>query len=141
MRAIFETEELQYERVLDEIGGFFHDLALNGEPTDFVFVPTEGETLVEAAGDLPLEFANGPLVGGGLDLVEPALGGVVQREQFDVVGPAEGEAAGKIAHHFAAGQGWPLANGRNPRRCLGFLRCFRKGFPRQRLGNGCVENV
>jgi hypothetical protein len=41
------------------------------------------------------------------------------------VRPAEGEAAGKITHHFPAGQGGPLAFGRNPR---------------QRLGNGRPED-
>ena len=120
VRLLGEAEELQDERVLDEIGGFFHDLALGGEAADFFLVPGKGEALVEGGGDLALEFADRPLVGGGFDLVEAALGGVGQREEFDVVGPAEFEGAGKFPQDFRAGQGEPWAFFRFPRQCLGF---------------------
>jgi hypothetical protein len=75
MRAVIQAEELQHERVFDEVGGFFYDLAFAGEATDFIFVAAEGKALVKAAGDLALKLTDGPLVGGGLDLVESALGG------------------------------------------------------------------
>jgi hypothetical protein len=80
----------------EKIGGFFHDLALGGEAAYFFLVPGQGEALVKGGGDLALEFADSPLVGGGFDLVEAALGGVGQREQFDVVGPAEGERVHQV---------------------------------------------
>jgi hypothetical protein len=80
VRTFFEPEEFQNERVLDEVGGFFHDLPLNGESANFVLVAAEGESLVKAAGNLSLEFSHAPLVGGGLDLVKSAFVGVIQSE-------------------------------------------------------------
>ncbi len=107
---MFETEELQHERVLDEIGGFFHDLPLGGEAADFFLVPAEGEALVEGAGNLALKLAHAPLVGSGLDLVEAALVRGFDGEKFDVVGPAEGEAADDVVDGFDQPRGKRLGS-------------------------------
>ena len=123
---LLQTQKFQYERVLDEVGGFFHDLPLDCQATDLVLVPAKCKSLVETAGNLSLQFSHAPMSGSGLDLVETSLGGIVQREQLDVVGPAQCEAAGKIAHHFPTGLVWPLAFGQIPRRRLGFLGFSRK---------------
>jgi hypothetical protein len=73
VRLLGKTEEFQHERVLDLIGGLFHDLALGGEAADFLFVAAEGQAFVEGATDLALEFADAPLVGGGFDFVKAAF--------------------------------------------------------------------
>ena len=73
------------------MGGFFDDLALGGEAADLFRVPAQSEAFVKGAGDLALEFADGPLVGGGFDLVEAAFVGGIDGKEFDVMGPTEGQ--------------------------------------------------
>jgi hypothetical protein len=75
----------------EEMGCFFDDLALGGEAADFLLVAGKSEAFVKGAGDLALEFADGPLVGGGFDLVEAAFVGGIDGKEFDVMGPAEGQ--------------------------------------------------
>ncbi|MEI6271814.1 MAG: hypothetical protein WCP38_05575 [Chloroflexota bacterium] len=82
----------------EEIGGFFHDLALGGESADFFLVLGKGEAFVERTGDLALEFADTPLIGGGFDFIKSAFVREIVGEEFDVVGPTEGEAAEEIFH-------------------------------------------
>ncbi len=60
-----------------------------------MLVAAEREPLVQGAVQLPLEFADAPAVGRGLDLVETAGFGVSYRQQGHVVGPAERELAPK----------------------------------------------
>jgi hypothetical protein len=125
MGAVLQAEEFQHERVFDEVGSFFHDLPLTGEAADFLLVPAESKALVETAGNLALKLPDRPLVCRGFDFVKAALGGVIQGEQFDVVGPAESEVTGKFVHLLLAGQGGPLGFGQNPRRCPGFWQLTR----------------
>ena len=82
----------------EEMGGFFHDLVLGGESADFFLVPGKGEAFVERTGDLALEFADTPLIGGGFDFIKSAFVRGIDGEEFDVVGPTEGEAAEEIFH-------------------------------------------
>ena len=98
MRVVLQTEELEDERILEQIRGFLDDLPFGSEAADFLLVPAEGEPLVEGTGDLPLKLPHGPLPGGGLDLVKTTLCGVVEGEQFDVVGPAKGERVQQAKH-------------------------------------------
>lgn len=64
-------------------------MALGGEAFDFVGVTAEGEAFVEGCGDLSIEFAGGPLVGGGFDFVESAFVGVSKAHQGLIVRPTE----------------------------------------------------
>ena len=75
----------------EEIGGFFGSHRWCWEAADFLLVAGKSEAFVKGAGDLALEFADGPLVGGGFDLVEAAFVGGIDGKEFDVMGPAEGQ--------------------------------------------------
>ena len=82
----------------DEMVGLLHDLALSGESADFFLVPGKGEAFVGRTGDLALEFADTPLIVGGFDFIKSAFVRGIDGEEFDVVGPTEGEAAEEIFH-------------------------------------------
>jgi len=90
--VVGEAEEFENKRIFNKVGGFFDDLSFAGQAANFVLVSAEGEALVERAGDLALELAHAPLVGGSLDLVETTLFGDIDREQLDIVRPSEREA-------------------------------------------------
>ena len=80
----------------EEIGGFLHNLAFSGESADFFLVPGKGEAFLGRTGDLALEFADTPLIGDGFDFIKSAFVRGIDGEEFDVVGPTEGEAAEEI---------------------------------------------
>ena len=80
----------------EEIGGFLHNLAFSGESADFFLVPGKGEAFLGRTGDLALEFADTPLIGDGFDFRKSAFVRGIDGEEFDVVGPTEGEAAEEI---------------------------------------------
>ena len=82
----------------EEMGGFLHNLAFSGESADFFLVPGKGEAFVGRTGDLALEFADTPLIGDGFDFIKSAFVRGIDGEEFDVVGPTEGEAAEEIFH-------------------------------------------
>ena len=82
----------------------------------------EGEAFVKGTGDLALEFADAPLVGGGFDFVEPTFLRGFDGEEFDVVGPAEGEAADEIFHRFDEFRCGQMCGGQFNRRCRFFYQ-------------------
>jgi hypothetical protein len=99
-----KTEEFEHKRIFNKVGGFFDDLPFAGQAANLILVSAKGEALVEGAGNLALELAHAPLVGGGFDLIESAFFGTIDGEQLDIVGPSEGEVAGKLAYEFVAGE-------------------------------------
>ena len=109
-RLLVEAEELQDQRLFQQVIDALHDLPFVSQLADAVFVPAEREAFVKTAVELALEFADFPILRGGFDLVEAALIGILDAEQEDVVRPAQSEGA--------------------------WLDLSRRGqLPRQRLGN------
>jgi hypothetical protein len=78
--VVGEAKEFENEWIFNKVGSFFHDLSFAGQAANLILVSAKGEALVERAGDLALEFANAPLVGGGFDLVESAFFGTIDGE-------------------------------------------------------------
>jgi hypothetical protein len=110
-----EAEEFEDEGFFEEVVGLGDDLTLPGEAFYAVLVAAEGDAFVEAGGFLASEFRHGPAFVGGLDFVETALVGVLDGEEFDVVGPAQGEGAGEFCRRFLLN----VERGHFPRQCLG----------------------
>jgi hypothetical protein len=105
-----------------------------------LLVAATRKAFVEGTADLALEFADAPLVGGGLDLVDAAFFGGVDGEELDLVGPAEGEDVGEFTRNLPVRQGRALDLRGNSRQFLRFLRSIREGNPRCRLGNLRAED-
>lgn len=61
------------------------------------FVFGEAAALVVEAGDLAAQFADGPVAADALDLIEAALGGVGELDQFNEM--SEGEALDQLGRH------------------------------------------
>jgi len=86
-----EAEELEHERLLQQILRSDDDLAFFGEPPDAFLVPAEGEALVKAGGFLAFEFADIPVCLTGFNFIEAAFVRVLDGHEHDVVRPTEGE--------------------------------------------------
>ena len=62
-----QPQELEDEGILEHVGGCGDSLTLIGQGSHLLLVAAFGETLVEQRSDLTLQFANRPVVLGGLD--------------------------------------------------------------------------
>jgi len=84
------------QKVLDlqQIEWLRDRLPFAGQLVDAGLVPAESQTFVETAVELPLEFADRPILTGSFDLVEASLVRVFDTEEEDVVRPAQDEWAG-----------------------------------------------
>ena len=91
-----EFEEFEDVGIFDDVWGVLDDLALGGEAFDFVGVTAEGKTIVEGSGDLAIEFAGGPLVGGGFDFVEAPFFGVLEAYQDLIVRPTKAKILSEL---------------------------------------------
>jgi hypothetical protein len=91
--ALVQPEELEDERFFENVGRVGDDLSFFGEFSDALLVPAEGEAFVKAAVELAFQFANGPALIGGFDLVKAALVGVLDRKKEDVMSPAKAKVA------------------------------------------------
>src|ERR1017187_330773 len=89
--ALIQAEELQNQGFLEQVARLGDGLAFAREAANALFVPAEGEALVEARVELALEVTDGPVLFGGLYLVETALVWVLDAEEEDVMSPAQGE--------------------------------------------------
>jgi hypothetical protein len=74
---------------------------------------------------LALEFADAPRFGGGFDFVEEAFFGRIAGEQFNVVGPAEGEDLAGFLQNLPVRERRPRDLRGSPRQCLEFLGSTR----------------
>ena len=54
-------------------------------------VTAKGQPFVETGVELALEFAQGPVLAGGLDFIEAALVGILDAQEENVVRPAQRE--------------------------------------------------
>jgi len=89
--SFLEAEKFEDEGFLEKVFRPGDELAFPGETLGAVLVPAEGKTLVERGGFLALQLGQRPAFAGGFNLLETAFVGVFDREEEDVVGPAEGE--------------------------------------------------
>lgn len=88
-----QAEELQHERLFQQILRPDDDLSLLRELADACLVPAERKALVKTGGFLALQLRHRPSSVRGLDLVEAAFVRVFDGEEDEVVGPTEGERA------------------------------------------------
>jgi hypothetical protein len=58
-----------------------------------VFVAAEGQALIQAAVELALEFAKGPVLAGSFNFVEVAFISLLDAQQENIVGPVQAEGA------------------------------------------------
>src|SRR6185295_4514745 len=72
------------------------DLSFCSELANLALLSTQGETLVKAGRNLPLELRHGPPSPSGLDFVEAAFIGVFEGEEQDVVSPAKKKGVGRF---------------------------------------------
>lgn len=120
-RFIFQAEEFEDGGIFEHVRGFRGDMAFLGEPSDACLVAAEGEALVEAGVDLPLEFLNGPPGLRGFNFVKNSPLFVSDAQENDIMRPTEGEGYGKRPRRWPAPHGW-----RQFRRRL--LRNLRRTF-------------
>lgn len=90
-RFFLQAQELEHERLLQQILRPDDDLAFLGELADACLVPAEREALVKAGGFLALEFADIPVCLPGFNFIKTAFVRVLDGHEHDVVRPTEGE--------------------------------------------------
>ena len=86
-----EAEEFEDVRFLEQILRRFDDLPLGGEAFHTGLVAAQQQALVQPGGSLTLQFGEGPVCAGGLNLVEAALVRILDGEEEDIVRPAQVE--------------------------------------------------
>jgi hypothetical protein len=84
-----QVEELEHEGVFDNVAWNEHLVPLPGESENPRLVAALRQSLEEERRDLPLEFASGPELASGLDLVEGSRVGIVDANEDLVVRPTE----------------------------------------------------
>jgi hypothetical protein len=87
--TFWQAEEFEDDRILHDVLRRENFLTTVGQGEDFVFVAAGGESLVEVGGDLAFEFATGPALGSGFDLVEGSRRQVLDGQEKAIVGPRE----------------------------------------------------
>lgn len=92
--ALVQADEFEDEWFFENVGRVGDDLAFLRQPADARLVPAEGEALIETAVELALQFADGPVLRGGLNFIEAAFVGVFDAKEEDVVCPTQAERAG-----------------------------------------------
>jgi hypothetical protein len=85
----FQPQELQNIRLLEEVFRLRDDLAFLRKTLDPILVPAQSQPFVQAGGLLTLQLCHGPALMACFDFVETALVEILDREEFDVVGPAQ----------------------------------------------------
>ena len=88
-----QAQKLQHQRLFEQVLGPADDFPLLGQLANAVFVAAQGQTLVQAAVKLALEFPHGPVLAGGFDFVEVAFVGLLDAQQKNIVRPAQAEGA------------------------------------------------
>jgi hypothetical protein len=88
-----QTQKFQHQRLFEQVLGLTDDLPLSGKLANAVFVAAEGQAFIQAAVELALEFAKGPVLAGSLNFVEASLISLLNAQQKNIVGPAQAERA------------------------------------------------
>ena len=85
---LVQPEEFEHEGFLEQVVGAGDDLAFRRQFANAFLVTAECQAFVEAAIELALELAHGPVPLGGFDFVEAAFVVIPDADQKDVVCPA-----------------------------------------------------
>jgi len=99
--ALVQTEELQDQRFLEEIGRLADSLPFPREPANALFIAAESEALIEAGVELAFELTHGPVLFAGFYLIETTLVRVLDTEEEEVMSPAQGEGTGRRRARFS----------------------------------------
>jgi len=95
-----QAQELEHQRLLQQILRAHDDLPFLGELADACLVPAARQPLVKAGGFLALQLADIPVCLTGFDFVKAPFVRVLDGHEHDVVRPTERE--GRFARHCLA---------------------------------------
>ncbi len=93
-----QAEELPDQRLLEQVLRLADDLPFPRQTPNALLVSAQGQTLVQAAVELPPQFAQVPVLVAGFDFVETALVRILDPQQKVLMGPTQAEGPGLGGH-------------------------------------------